>query len=280
MSGQSPLVRYKPLKEASLEESFESRRKRLLAGALYGFLGGTAFALFSGTFNALTHPDLPLYIDWGEILLVWAGMGFGLAFFGALIGWFTETLKGIVVGSIAMSLTVVAVSLIQSSTQGAISVIVFVAITLPVAACCVPVAWALRWLGERHAQTLGKSNPERTRGIVMLAVIALSLGLVPAMFQRMSSRAESSIRLVNAWLKQASFGETVDEGLLLKSIPEFKLHIGTDYKLSQRNSKIFTEGYDITILFSDGYKATCVVIAYGDQQPHIRECAAGEIENR
>jgi hypothetical protein len=51
-----------------------------------------------------------------------------------------------------------------------------------------------------------------------------------------------------------------------------------EYKLSQASSKISTVGYDIGILYSDGYKITCVLVAYGDQKPYLRGCVEGDIK--
>ncbi len=279
MSERSNPAKYHPLREAFLEEPIESRRRRVLAGALYGFLGGTAFALLSGTIDALAHPDLPMYINWNTIVLMWAWLGLGLAFFGALAGWFTETLWGIAIGAITMSMTVLAVSLVQSSARGAITLVMFVAMALPVAAVCVPIAWALRWLAERHINTLAEPHANRVRGIVILVAIALALGGLPVLFLRMSARAERSVRIVDAWLQQAAAGQMGEtQGLPFNGMPNFKSHIGMGYRLSQQNSRISTQGYDIAIIFDDGYKVTCVMVAYSGQAPYLRACVEGDVK--
>ena len=279
MNQQSQPTKYRPLQETLLEESFEARRRRMLAGALYGFLGGTAFALLSGTIDALAHPDLPMYIDWSTIFFTWAWLGLGMAFFGALTGWFTEALWGITFGALTMSIAVLVVNLIQSSARGAITFVMIFAMALPVAAICVPIVWVLRWLAERHVHALKKADAHRLRGIVILIVIALVLGILPAIFMRMSNPAERSVRTVDARLQRAAagqMGETQD--LRFDETPNFKSHIGMSYRLSQRNSKISTQGYDITILFTDGYKVTCVVVVYSNQEPYLRECVEGELK--
>jgi hypothetical protein len=283
MSKQSNPTKYLPLREVFIEESFESRRRRMLAGALYGFLGGTAFALLSGAIDALLHPDLPMYINWNTIILTWAWLGLGLAFFGALTGWFTETLWGIAIGAVTMSMTVLTVNLIQSSVRGAITLVMFVAMALPVAALCMPIVWALRWLAERHVNMLAEPDTNRVRGIVILVAIALALGVLPVLFLRMSARAERSVRIVDTWLQQAAAGQMGEtQGLPFDGLPNFKSHIGMGYRLSQRNSRISTQGYDIAIIFDDGYKVTCVVVAYGSQEPYLRACVEGDvmIQNR
>jgi MFS family permease len=280
----STLYKFRPYQNALLEEPLESRRRRMLAGALYGFLGGTAFAFLSGTIDALTHPNLPMYIDWGSMLFTWVWLGMGLAFFGALTGWFTETVKGIFISAITMSVTVLTANLIQSSARGAITIVMLIAMALPVAAACVPIVWGLRWLAERHVRT--RSEPDsrqRTRSQIFLVIVALMVGVIPAAFQRMSAPAEQSVRLLDGFLKQAAAGQSNEtHDLPLDKLPEFKAHLGMGYKLSESSSKISTVGYDIAIIFSDSYKITCVMVAYGDQKPYLRGCVEGDInpENR
>jgi MFS family permease len=279
MNQQSEPTKYRPLQETFLEESFESRRRRMLAGALYGFLGGTAFALLSGTIDALAHPDLPMYINWSTVLFTWAWLGLGLAFFGALTGWFTETLQGIAIGAVAMSMVVLVVNLAQSSVRGAITLVMFAVMALPIAAACVPIVWALRWLAERHVNTLAKEGEHRVRGVVILVAIALAIGALPAIFMRMSNPAERSVRTVNSWLQQAAAGQVNEtRGLPLKGMPTLNSHIGMGYRLSQRSSQISAQGFDIAIIFNDGYKVTCVLVAFNGQDPYLRGCVEGDIK--
>ena len=278
MSNQEAPLKLQPLKNALEEESFESRRGRMLAGALYGLLGATAYALLSGTINALTHPGLSIFVDWSSILLTWLWLGLGLAFFGALTGWFTETVKGILVGAVSLSAAVLIANLIQSSARGAITIVMFFAMALPVAAICLPVIWALRWLAERHVRLLSETGSQRTRGIILLVIVTLAFGFVPAAFQRMSATEEKTVRLVDALIKQAEAGQATESPALpLEKLPTLNAHLGMDYSLSQSKSKISTVGYDVSIIFSDGYKVTCVLVVYGDQDPFFRGCVEGDV---
>jgi MFS family permease len=274
------LYKFPPFQNALLEEPLESRQRRMLAGALYGLLSGTAYTFLSGTIDALLHPDLPIYIHWSGISFMWAWLGLGLAFFGALTGWFTETLKGVAIGAIAMSLIVLAANLAQSSVQGAFVIVALLILLLPVAAACSLLAWALRWLAERHVRTLAESDSKkRMRSLILLVAVALAIGFIPAAVQRMSAPAEQSVRLLDGLLKQAAASQTGDnQGLPLDKLPAFKAHLGMEYKLSQASSKISTVGYDIGIIYSDGYKITCVLVAYGDQKPYLRGCVEGDIK--
>jgi MFS family permease len=280
MIGNMDLPRFSFLRKALLEEPLESRRRRLLAGAFYGFLGGTAFAFFSGTIDAITHPSLPMYVDWGSLLFTWMWLGLGLAFFGALIGWFTDSLKGIIIGAIGISIIVLVVNLLQSSIRGAFTIVALLIMLLPMAAVCAFLAWILRWLAERHVRTLSEPDSQkRTRGLIILVMVALAIGFVPAAFQRMSAPAEQSVRLLDDLMKQTMAGQTGEhQDLPVRNLPGFNAHLGMDYKLSQHRSKISTVGYDVAIVFPDGYKVTCVMVAYGDQKPYLRGCVEGDIQ--
>jgi hypothetical protein len=281
MNKRFDITQYQPIKNALLDEPLESRRRRILAGAMYGFIGGTAYSLLAGTVDALTHPGLPIYIDWGGIAFMWLWLGLGLAFFGALTGWFMETVKGILIGSVSLSLTVLAVNLTLSSVRGAITIVMLLAMALPVAAVCVPIIWALRWIAERHVHTLDEPDKsKRARGLTLLVVVALAVGLVPAAFQRMSAPAEQSVRIVDGLLQQAAAGQvSEDQNLPLAKLPKFAAHIGTGYKLIQHRSKVSMVGYDISIIFSDGYKVTCVLVAYEGKEPYFRGCVEGNINS-
>ena len=58
--------------------------KRVLVGALYGLLTGTAFVLMSAFIDALLHPDLPIGVDWTLMSRRWLLIGLGLALIGAV----------------------------------------------------------------------------------------------------------------------------------------------------------------------------------------------------
>jgi hypothetical protein len=68
--------------------------RRVLIGALYGFLTGTAFVLMSAFIDILLHPDLPLGVDWSLTAGRWAWIGLGLTLIGSNlliqrnVGWF------------------------------------------------------------------------------------------------------------------------------------------------------------------------------------------------
>jgi hypothetical protein len=84
--------------------------------------------------------------------------------------------------------------------------------------------------------------------------------------------------MMNTLLQEAAMGQmNVRLGARLEAAPRLRAHIGMDYQLSQRTSIISSEGYEISIIFADGFKATCTMVAYGSWEPYVNLCADGVI---
>ena len=268
------------------DETPEIRRRRALAGGLYGLLAGSAFAMLAGTIDALIFRDLPIFIDWNAILVQGMGYGLVLAGTGALTGWIPEGWKGITLGAGGLALAMLVYSLSQTNLMLVASFTLFAVMVLPLAAICLPVAIALRWLIDRHTGPGETGVPTRSfsAGKVRagwLVLLALILGMIPAFFTRTSGKAESSLREMDKLLKNAAAGQINTRfGVRLEQVPALKTHIGMNYAISQRASVISTEGYEILIVFTDGYKATCTVVAYGIGEPYVDRCADGLTHNK
>lgn len=258
------------------DEAPEMCRRRAWAGALYGFLGGSAFALLAGTIDTLLLRDLPIYTDWNTIFWRWAGFGLGLALVGAITGWITESAKGIAIGAAALSLAMLIYTLSQTTYSMVANATLFFVLVLPVSATCVPIAIALRLLLNRHWNEIEMGSKAPARRILVLSVLALILGMLPAFFTRSFGKAEISLRLMDTLLKSAAVGQVDTRfGMRLEQAPVLKTHIGMAYQLSQSTSIVSSEGYEINIIFADGFKATCTIVAYGDWKPYVNLCVDG-----
>jgi hypothetical protein len=269
----SPSQRWgKPLKIRE-DEAPEMCRRRALAGALYGFLGGSAFTLLAGTIDTLLLRDLPVYTDWKTIFLRWVGLGLVLTVVGAITGWFPETAKGIAIGAASLSLAMLVYTLSQTTYSLVASVTLFLVLVLPVGATCVPIAIALRLLLNRQWNEIEADGKAPVRRVLALSVMALILGMFPAFFTRSFGKAEVSLRLMDTLLKNAAAGQMDTRfGVRLEAAPVLKAHIGMAYRLGQSTSIVSSEGYEINLIFADGFKATCTIVAYGDQKPYLNLC--------
>lgn len=258
------------------DETPEMRRQRALAGALYGFLGGSAFALLAGTIDMLLLRDLPIYTDWKTIFVNWIGLGLVLTVVGAITGWFPETVKGIAIGAASLALALLVFTLSKTSYSLVASATLFFVLMLPVSATCVPIAIALRWLINRHSNSTEMSSQVPARRVIALSVLALILGMFPAFFTRSFGKAETALRVMDTLLKNAAVGQMDTRfSVRLEPAPLLKAHIGKEYQISQRTSIISSEGYEIIIIFADGFKATCTIVAYGDWVPYVNLCVDG-----
>ena len=263
------------LDELPPEEMRRMRKQRALAGVGYSLLAGTAFVLVSKTINALTYPSLPILIDWPATLLMWLWVLLGLSALGALVGWYAESIVAVFAGSLALAFTIVGYSIFQSGQFEAVTLIMFLMLMLPITAVCFPVALIVRWLINRHMYALDEPDKKRKRMIASTVAIALLLGIIPGLLTRMnSSGAQSAVALVEM-LEDASQNPGTDTRLSREKTAGLKEHIGMDYQLEIRRSLFSTVGYDILIVFSDGYEVTCTLVTYNKENPYLRKCYPG-----
>jgi hypothetical protein len=266
---------FKFLEEANQEELLAIRSLRMIGGAIYGFLAGMAYGLTVGTINALTFPDLPIVVEWGLAITTGIILGIVLALVGALTGWFTERLVGIGIGAVAIAIVGLGVQLFVVGV-GSIGIIMLVVLSMPISVISLPVSIFLRWLSDRHLFTLIQvRSPWKQAGWFILLVIgAFALGIFPGSFQRMGVREDRSARLVQKALQLAPTDPQQAKKLPLETMPGLKEHLGQPYTLKVTKSKISTVGYDVHVLFEDGYVMTCVTVAY-TLTPYLSSCVLG-----
>jgi hypothetical protein len=247
----------------------------MLGGAIYGFLAGIAFGLTVGTINHLTFPDLPIVIEWVPTLTTGVILGVVLALIGALTDWFTEEIVGIGVGAVATAVVGLGVQLFVVGV-GALGIIMLLVLSMPISVVSLPIAIFLRWLGNRHLQVLAwVQAPWKQAGwFSVLVITALAVGILPGSFQRMGVREERSARLVHEALQLAPVDPLQAKRLPLETMPGLKEHLGRPYTLKVTPSKLSSVGYDVHVLFEDGYAMTCVTVAY-TLIPYMRSCVLG-----
>lgn len=237
-----------------------------MAGAGYGFLGGTVYAWMAGTIDALTFRDLPMQVDWAQLLRLWAIAGLGLALLGAVTGWPRERWRSVVLGAAGLAVTVFAVNLALASKPLLVSIFITLLALAPSTVLCLPVTFLLRWLAQKHVEALAQA---RWRDIALAVFIAVLLGALPGVTQRMSPEAQIAVRLVHTTLQSKETSE------LFMAPPNFAAHAGAPYGLRQNQSAFSTEGYDVHVRFAEGYVITCVSVIYSGQKAFIRGCAEG-----
>ena len=240
--------------------------KHILLGAFYGFLTGSAFVVAGTNINTLLYPDLPLGMDWSLFAMLAEWVLLGLTLVGGIATLFRERLPGLMIGALAAGFLALVSGLFFSSVSMGMKVIVLIFALVPMAAMCLPVAWILRWLAEKHEQGL-QSSPRFTT-VLPLLLLAVLLGAGSGSFLRMSARAAGSMRLIHQLLQTAP----ADMESPLHQVSGFQQHMGLEYELFQSPSESSTEGFDVRAEYEDGYSLTCVVVIYPGREPRLSGC--------
>ncbi|HEY6074029.1 MAG TPA: hypothetical protein VIV15_11740 [Anaerolineales bacterium] len=259
------------IKHYIAQESLAARRERMLLAALYGALIASAYIWSLTLVNVLSFPKLPLGIDWGRTLGMWAGYVLGFALFGAIAGWFTEEYEGIVGGAVIATVLVAILLLFTSGARSSTLTARAIITALPLVGVAMLGAWILRW-AARHHMDLAR---ERLRGKLIQHVLIVALiGLVPGVLGRMDLTAEQRLTEMNQLLLAAPKDPSVWPRLPLDKFPALLGHLSGSYRLYPRRSTNTVGNLDVTIRFGDGYALTCSVpVASG--ATFINDCVEG-----
>jgi tetrahydromethanopterin S-methyltransferase subunit B len=237
-----------------------------LVGALYGFLMGTTFVLVAALIDTWLYPELPVGVDWGQVLVRFMLIGGGVTLIGAFTNFFPETFHGLIVGTITAGLLALIVALFLSPVGTGLKIMVLIFTLVPIAIMCLPLVLLLRYLTSWHARALQTNGSMLSISALILAAVAL--GAVGGYFLKMPPRALMSMQMVHENIQDAS--ENQDKQL--SKTPGLKEHTGMSYDLFQMPSTTSTEAFDVRAVFEDGYTFQCIVVSYPGQPPYIRSC--------
>lgn len=260
------------------QETPAQRRHRMLPSALYGLAVAATYTLVGATINQLSHPDLPISVDWRNLLGTGILLAAWLALGGLLTNWFTYTEESMmfgvpimIVGLLVLGLFLTDGGFLQKISASALSLLI-----LP--GCSIPMTLLLRWLGTRHADLLERSQSVRWRGIAGLALIAILLGaLLGLVLTRWNDFVSAAARDMHTRLHNAAAEPAkLNEIFPIEQTPGLAEHLTMPYTLRARPSKEFVVAYDVTVGFTDGYQMTCVLLIFSSEQPFLRACAEGE----
>ncbi|NWG34474.1 MAG: hypothetical protein HXY42_08540 [Chloroflexi bacterium] len=245
----------------------EIKRRRAALGALYGLLGGAAFALVAAFVDIWLHPDLPLGVNWDTLLMRLPLIALGLALAGAITCWWHEAWLGLFSGSAVTAAFALTVALFSSPAGAGLKVIVLMFIFLPIAAMSMPIAYLLRWITERHTRLLDtRWGTARIAGLI-LSVILIGGGL--GYFMKSPARGIESTRYIHNLLQDTAAGT-----ILPTAIPGIADRAAVPYALYPIKSDSSTEGFDVHIRYRDGHQIVCTVILYPGRAPYLSGCQA------
>jgi hypothetical protein len=241
--------------------------RKALVGALYGLVMGTAFVFISAYIDRWLYPDLALGMDWDQIIVNWALISLGLALSGAIACLITEIFYGLMAGALATGFMVLGTALFLSSTStGGAKFIVLILTLAPVAVMSLPIVWILRRLAGRHLQVI--SMKWAVFRVISLLLVAAALGGGSGYFTKISDDALQAVQLVQENIHAAPEIRNKE----LNKLPGMQQHSGAEYVIFQSESTTSTTGFDVRLVFKDGYEVECVVVVYPGAKPYIRSC--------
>jgi hypothetical protein len=259
-------MKLEPLQPPQTESTVRSPQ-HILAGALYGFLTGSAFVISGTLVDRLLHPDLPLGMDWPLFTTRAVWVVLGLMLIGAITSLFTETLPGLLSGAVVAGFVAMVSALVSASTTLGLKILVLIFTLVPMAALSLPVTLILRWLVDKHDHAL---QSRRIAQIAFLVLLAVFLGAGSGYFLKMSRRALDATRYMQQSLQTAP----QNANNLIHDLPGFQSHAGMKYELFQTASRSSTEGFDVRAEYKDGYTVNCVVVVYPGSAPYLSDCTS------
>lgn len=259
------------------QETLAERRPRILAGAVYCGLVGVIYILVPQVFNVLLYRNLHLSIDWVSLLTRSLEFGLGLAFAGAVVGWFTETYEGIVWGGIMITLLLLLVSLIGGG--GATLIGQSVIVVLPLIGACIMVAAVMRVGINRHVKISQETDTKlRRKHFIQLAGIVFLVGFIPGIFTLFGTTSLNTVTSLNNTLENYASDPLIDKRFPYDRLPAMKAHLGMQYTLYVRTSMLVADTMEVSIHFADGYSVTCLMpkLNSSNEQLLLDNCVEGK----
>jgi hypothetical protein len=244
------------------QETASVRWERMLAGAFYGFIAATAYALTISTINAITLPGQHLGVDGSRLLLYWGGLSVIMVPGGMIVGWFTEDYEGITLGGmiiiVILMITILIVPIITRKNPVLVAQSMIAILTL--IGAIILIACGLRLAISRHIQFKQAEIPKRrTELLGGLAAVVLFAGMIPGVLARYDHSTVEVIRSLNSALSNVATDPSLESRFLTAGIPARKAHGGKGYRIYPRPSSSSVGAYDITVRFQDGFTFTCFV---------------------
>jgi hypothetical protein len=265
------------IKTMAQQETPAERRQRMLPGTIYGLLIATAYALVGSIVNQLSFPDLPVGVDWRNLLITWSFFAVWLGVGGAFINWFTQTEESMVTGLFVMALIALGAGALTLEGNLPAQFGKLLLLALPVMAISLVMTITLRWLGVRHAEVIEREQTLKTKSIAILMVIALTIGGLTGLgLTRWGDSTLSAARYVHERLQTLVVEPVQAEGFFpLNDVPGLVFRLGMPYTLHGKPSGQSVTAAQVTVEFKDGYRITCVLLVFPDTTPFLRACAEG-----
>jgi hypothetical protein len=254
--------------------SHVERNRRVMYGALSGFLVGTICILVNTFINTWLYPELPIHLSWPDafkLWLIWTTLGTVLGGVSAISseGWFS-----ILLSAFLMTLAILIMNFRVNDVRSLfLNLLIIMGLSLPFTAVMLPLAYVFFWLSRRFLLAETLASRERIRIILVNVLVIIGLGFLPGLYARFNVRAERGMTLIHEMLQAGAQAESVEAyPLPLRKTGGYTEHKDQAYTLSQVKSSYSTVGVDVTVHYEDGYELKCTVILYSSQNPNINPC--------
>ena len=250
-----------------------SIRERILIGVLCGTFIGVLYAFVSGAIDVWLIRDLPLRIDWEKVGSEMVLTGIGCAALGGITFASSNSLKGILSGTIALVGFYAVRSFFQPHVNSITLSLIMLYIILPIAVLMLPVVGGLRFALNHYEGMLSKQGTSlriaQGRWLLIVAVCAMFAGS----WAQMPPEARVAVHRVNELLKVALSSTATDPlPLAVRDIKNFRERATKAYQLDQQKSLAVASGTDVHVYFGTGLALTCIV----DDVSHSVFCVEGK----
>lgn len=253
------------LEELGLDDSMiMSDRGRAMAGAFYGLVVGTAYALLAATIDAILLRDVPMRLNWPAVWASVAATGAGGALLGAVAAWPSSALRGIIIGALAMASWGILRAVIVSGINPALVLAAFLPTFLPTAMVSLPIVLLLRGVVALHESFLEKTGRDWLLSQAGLLIGLIALGLFVGSWAQMPPYAQDAVRRVNRMVSGYLSGPAdAPVPLPLSGIPNLRARVGKAFTLEQSPAASGVTAVEVGVIFDNGYTITCLINGEG-----------------
>jgi hypothetical protein len=234
---------------------------RLGSGLLYGALLGTVYALVSQTIDLWLMTDVPLAVNWNQVIVFTLTTALSGAALGVVSAVPHETWQGVLAGAVAIALW----GLLQAVLlTGSIVTVLLLPTLLPLVVLGMPIAGLIRWAVNWHTDNTQHSGLRwlRSQGVLLTGVVLVAA--FAGSWSQMPAYAQEGVRQVHRVLQFAIANPDKPLAVSLKETPDIREHLNSSYSLVQHSVDSSSTGVEVTVLFADNYGISCVIGQAGD----------------
>ncbi|MCC7117908.1 MAG: hypothetical protein IT310_05225 [Anaerolineales bacterium] len=245
-------------------------KTRIAFAFLYGFVIGTICVGLGSFINVWLYPELPLFINWEQILWSWLVWVLSLTVAAGVAVYAEDGWGGVVFSAFLMAAIILVVNFMQAGGNFWLNVVLMAGLSLPFTTVMAPIAYAFIWLTRRFVEAQTMRGVKRFQILTVNFLVLVALGVAPGLYPKFNRQASESLRLIHAMLQGVATSSALP--LPLQETKDFAKRQTQPYTLSQTPSKFSTEGVDVTAHYADGYQLRCTVVLYPGSDPYLKPC--------